>query len=117
MNLSVENHSNFTEIKVCTDKLDERGALALKSELLVTAGKGHKNILLNANGCKECDMAGLSVLLVADRLCKNANGIFVLTGINEEFRHLLQVAHLDKTIRIAEDFSSAEKIIKHEEIA
>lgn len=117
MNVEIEKKNNFTEIRICADKLDNSNALALKSEFVLTASKGERNIILNATECSECDMSGLSALLVADRLCKNANGIFVLTGINDSVQQLLKVAQLEEVLNITDTFTMAQELVETKERA
>jgi len=117
MNVKIYKNKDFTEIVICTEKLDDHIALVLKSKLVLTASKGEKNIILDARECIECDMAGISAFLVADRLCKNANGTFVVTGINDNVYQLIKVAQLENVLNMAENISIAEQMIKTQERA
>jgi anti-anti-sigma regulatory factor len=42
----------------------------------------------------------LSALLVADRLCKSNNGVFVLTGLQEAIKKIVEISHLNDVIVI-----------------
>ena len=75
MDFKIDKLDGFTLVQVLKEKLDTHVAPTLKSELVLLAGNGEKNILLDLGKCTYCDSSGLSAILVANRLCKNADGI------------------------------------------
>ena len=115
MEFNIEQHDNHTFIQVLTEKLDTNVAPSLKSELVLISGKGEKNIIIDLSKVKYCDSNGLSALLVANRLCKNANGTFVLTGLNDAVDRLITISQLDTVLNIAYSKGEAEEIIKVED--
>ncbi|MGM0531227.1 MAG: STAS domain-containing protein [Bacteroidota bacterium] len=115
MEFNIEKQDNHTSIQVLTEKLDTNVAPGLKSELVLISGKGEKNIIIDLGKVKYCDSNGLSAILVANRLCKNANGTFVLTGLNDAVDRLITISQLDTVLNIAYSKEEAEEIIKVEE--
>ena len=115
MEFNIEQHDNHTFIQVLTEKLDTNVAPSLKSELVLISGKGEKNIIIDLSKVKYCDSNGLSAILVANRLCKNAGGTFVLTGLNDAVDRLITISQLDTVLNIAHSVGEAEEIIKSEE--
>ena len=111
MDFNIESRNNSTIIKVQTEKLDTRIAPALKSELVVISGKGEKNIILDLQKCQYCDSSGFSAILVANRLCKNAGGVFVICGLSEAVERLITISQLDTVLTIADTVENAEKLI------
>jgi len=111
MDFNIENKNNSTLIQVQTEKLDTHVAPALKSELVLVSGKGEKNIILDLKKCEYCDSSGLSAILVANRLCKNAGGTFVLCGLNDAVERLITISQLDTVLNITNTVSDAEKMI------
>jgi anti-anti-sigma factor len=109
MDLKVTKKDNYTIVKVNTEKLDTHIAPTLKSELVLISGNGEKNIILDLSSCRYCDSSGLSAILVANRLCKNAEGKFVLTELQEAVERLIKISQLDSVINIAETLEEAEK--------
>lgn len=101
MNVNIEKLPEYTLIKVLDSKLDTTIAPELKSELVVIAGNGEKNLVLDLSNCQYCDSSGLSAILVANRLSKNAEGIFVLTGLTEMVEQLVKLSQLDTVLNIA----------------
>lgn len=109
MEFKIEKLPNYTLIQVLEEKLDTHIAPTLKSELVLVSGNGEKNIVLDLSKCRYCDSSGLSAILVANRLCKNANGTFVLTGLNDAVERLITISQLDTVLNIA---GSVEEAIK-----
>src|SRR6056297_2796864 len=115
MEFKIEQMERFTLIQVLEEKLDTNVAPSLKSELVLISGKGEKNMVLDLSRCRYCDSSGLSAILVANRLCKNANGTFVLTGLNDAVDRLITISQLDTVLNIAYSNEEAVDIVKAEE--
>jgi anti-anti-sigma factor len=115
MEFKIDKFENHTLIKVLEEKLDTHIAPTLKSELVLVSGNGEKNIILDLENCRYCDSSGLSAILVANRLCKNASGTFVLAGLNDAVERLITISQLDTVLNIAESVDDAEKMIKEAE--
>jgi anti-anti-sigma factor len=110
MEFKIEKLKNHTLIQVLEEKLDTHIAPTLKSELVLVSGNGEKNIVLDLSKCRYCDSSGLSAILVANRLCKNANGIFVLTGLNDAVERLITISQLDTVLNITGTMDEAVKL-------
>ena len=107
MEFKIDKFETHTLIKVLEEKLD-----TLKSELVLVSGNGEKNIVLDLSNCRYCDSSGLSAILVANRLCKNANGTFVLTGLNDAVERLITISQLDTVLNISNSLDEAVSLIK-----
>ena len=112
MEFKIDKFENHTLIKVLEEKLDTHIAPTLKSELVLVSGNGEKNIVLDMGNCRYCDSSGLSAILVANRLCKNANGTFVLTGLNDAVERLITISQLDTVLNISNSLDEAVSLIK-----
>jgi len=112
MEFKIDKFENHTLIKVLEEKLDTHIAPTLKSELVLVSGNGEKNIILDLGNCRYCDSSGLSAILVANRLCKNASGTFVLTGLNDAVERLITISQLDTVLNISNSLQEAEALIK-----
>ncbi|MDF1574119.1 MAG: STAS domain-containing protein [Bacteroidales bacterium] len=115
MEFKIDKFENHTLIKVLEEKLDTHIAPTLKSELVLVSGNGEKNIVLDLGNCRYCDSSGLSAILVANRLCKNANGTFVLTGLNDAVERLITISQLDTVLNISNSLEEAVSLIKEAE--
>ena len=112
MEFKIEKLDNYTLIQVLEEKLDTHIAPTLKSELVLVSGNGEKNIVLDLDHVRYCDSSGLSAILVANRLCKNANGTFVLTGLNEAVERMTTRKQLENVLNITNTVQEGEEMIK-----
>jgi len=112
MEFRIEKLDNYTLIQVMEEKLDTHIAPNLKSELVLVSGNGEKNIILDLSKVRYCDSSGLSAILVANRLCKNANGTFVLSGLNEAVERLITISQLDTVLNITSTVDEGTKLIR-----
>jgi anti-anti-sigma factor len=112
MEFQIDKLQNYTLIKVLEEKLDTHIAPNLKSELVLISGNGEKNIILDLSNCRYCDSSGLSAILVANRLCKNSSGVFVLTGLNDAVERLITISQLDTVLNITRSVREAEEMVR-----
>jgi anti-sigma B factor antagonist len=111
MEFKIEKLEKYTLIQVLEEKLDTHIAPTLKSELVLISGNGEKNIILDLSKCRYCDSSGLSAILVANRLCKNASGTFVLTGLNDAVERLITISQLDTVLNITNSTEEGVELI------
>jgi anti-anti-sigma factor len=107
MSFQIEKNDKYTIIKIEAEKLDSNLAPALKSELVVLNTDGVKSIIIDLTKTRYCDSSGLSAILVANRLCKNSNGLFVLTGLQEPVKKLISISQLDTILNITNTLTEA----------
>jgi anti-sigma B factor antagonist len=111
MNFTVEKLDNYTLIRVTAEKLDNTISPMLKSQLVVLSSEGVRNIVIDLEIPRYCDSSGLSAILVANRLCNNADGVFVLTQIQEPIRKLISISQLDSILNITDTTRDAVDLI------
>lgn len=116
MKFTVDKHEKYILITLNEGKLNSLVSPQLKSELILTNAEGQRNIVLDLSNVKYADSSGLSSLLVGHRLCKNASGVFILTGINEAVSRLITISQLDSVITIVPTVDEAIDLIFMEEI-
>ena len=112
MEFKIDKQEKLTVIQVLVDKLDTHIASSLKSELVLIAGNGEKNIILDLQNCRYCDSSGLSAILVANRLCKNANSTFFLTGLQKAVERLITISRLDTVLNSTPSIDGAVSVIE-----
>ncbi len=115
MDFKIDKQEKYTLIQVLVDKLDTHIAPSLKSELVLIAGNGEKNIILDLSNCRYCDSSGLSAILVANRLCKNANGTFVLSGLQTAVERLITISQLDTVLNITNTIEKGIEFLEKED--
>ena len=116
MNFEVEKKDNYALVKVKVEKLDSHVSPALKSELVVLNADEFKNLIIDLSETRYCDSSGLSAILVANRLCKNSNGTFVLTGLQRSVAKLISISQLDTILNITPTIEEAVDFLTMEEV-
>ena len=116
MNFTVDKQEKYTAIKLHVEKLDTTIAPSLKSELVMMNANGAKNIIINLAETRYCDSSGLSAILVANRLCKNVGGTFVLTGLQDSVKKLVSISQLDTILNITPSFLEAVDFLFMDEV-
>ena len=100
MKFAVDKHEKYILVKLNESKLNSLVTPQLKSELILMNAEGQRNIILDLSQVKFADSSGLSSLLVGHRLCKNANGLFILTNLCEAVSRLITISQLDSVLSI-----------------
>ena len=90
----------YTLIKLLEEKLDTLISPSLKSEFIMLNTNGVRNILLNMEQVKYSDSSGLSSILIANRLCRNAGGLLVLTNLQDHVQKLVKISQLESILYI-----------------
>lgn len=116
MKFTVDKHEKYVLIKLNESKLNSLISPQLKSELILCNSEGQRNIILDLSNVKYSDSSGLSSLLVGHRICKNADGTFILTRINENISRLIAISQLDNILSIVATVDEAIDFIFMEEI-
>lgn len=116
MKFTIDKHEKYVLIKLDESKLNSLVSPQLKSELILMNTEGKRNIILDLSAVKYSDSSGLSSLLVGHRLCKNAEGSFIITGINENLERLVTISQLENVLNIAPTIEEAIDLIFMEEI-
>lgn len=116
MNFEKVEKDKYTLIATKTEKLDSTNAPELKAELVVINKNGGNNIVIDLTKTKYCDSSGLSAVLVANRLCKNSGGMFILCGLQSSVAKLISISQLDKVLTIVQTAEEAEKKLSSSEV-
>src|ERR1035437_9653698 len=108
MKFAVDKHEKYILVKL--------NECQLNSELILMNTEGQRNIILDLSQVKFADSSGLSSLLVGHRLCKNAGGVFILTGLNDAVARLITISQLDNVLSIVPTPEEAIDLVFMEEI-
>jgi len=111
MDFEITKLSDYTLVKVLNDSLDINNAQDLKSELVVINAEGEKNLVLDLSQCAYSDSVGLSAIQVANLLCENALGTFILTSLQPDVEHMIRIAMLHTVLVITRTLEEAELIL------
>jgi anti-sigma B factor antagonist len=116
MKFTVDKHEKYVLIKLNESKLNSLISPQLKSEFILTNTEGQRNIILDLSSVKYSDSSGLGSLLVGHRICKNAEGSFIITGINDNIMRLVTISQLESVLTIVPSVEEAIDLIFMEEI-
>ena len=115
-NFTIDKKEKYTLVTIHVEKLDSRVSPILKSELVVINAGGEKNIIIDLKECRYCDSSGLSAILIGNRLCKNENGTFVLSGLQDSVSKLISISQLDSVLQITPTVDEAVQLLYMEEV-
>lgn len=116
MKFEIDARDKVTVVKTKVEKLDALQAPELKSELVMVNKSGVKNIILDLSETRYCDSSGLSAVLVANRLCRDNNGTFVLCGLQPTVEKLITISQLDSVLKITPTLNEAVDLVYMEEV-
>lgn len=116
MKFSIDKQEKYSVFTLSSDKLNSQNAPLLKSEMILLNAEGIRNIIFDMGMIKFVDSSGLSSILISNRLCKNANGTFVLTGVNETVLRLIKISQLDTILQIVPTIQEAKDLVLMEEL-
>jgi anti-sigma B factor antagonist len=115
MAFEIRKNGKYTLIKVNADRLDTNNAPDLKSELLIVNNDGEKNIVLDLSEVTYCDSSGLRAVLVANRLCEDAIGTFILCGLQPDVENLIKISMLHTVLLITDSVEEAKELLEKKE--
>ncbi|WP_316799427.1 STAS domain-containing protein [Pedobacter frigidisoli] len=117
MKFSVDKHDKYVTLKLKEPRFTNDNAPGLKSELYLLNAEGFKNIIVDLSHVKECnDAQDLSCLLVGDRLCKSVNGLFIVTGINDEIAPIIELSNIFQSVTFVNTLEEATDFIFMDEL-
>jgi anti-anti-sigma factor len=98
MNLTIDKQEKYAIVKINEPKLISTVSPELKAEVVVLHHEGYKNLIFDVSEVQYCDSSGLSAILVAYRMCRDNNGMFVLTGAQDHVKKLISISQLDSML-------------------
>ncbi len=117
MKFSVDKHDKYVTLKLQESKFTNENAPGLKSELFLLNAEGFRNIIVDLSHVKECtDAQDLSCLLVGDRLCKSAGGLFIVTGINNRLGTIIELSNIFQSVTFVNTMAEATDFIFMDEL-
>ena len=116
MKFGIDKQDKYSVFTLEEGKLNSQVAPLLKSEMILLNAEGIRNIIFDMSQIKFVDSSGLSSILISNRLCKNANGTFVLTGVNDTVMRLIKISQLDSILHIVPSLQEAKDLVLMEEI-
>jgi anti-sigma B factor antagonist len=116
MKFEVDKHQKYVLLKPLDMELLSDNAPKLKSEVILINTEGINNVILDLGMVQTADESGISAILSANRICKNAEGTFVLACVHSEIQKLIQLSTTENFINIVPTVSEAIDLVFMEEI-
>ena len=107
MHYTLDKKEKYAVLKLHEQKLNTLISAELKSELLILNSQGYTNIILDLGDCGYCDSSGLSAILVGNRICRNANGTFIITSISDPIKKLISISQLEQVLTMTDTTDDA----------
>ncbi|QQR94891.1 MAG: STAS domain-containing protein [Bacteroidota bacterium] len=111
MHYALDKKEKYAVLKLHEQKLNTLISAELKSELLILNSQGFIHIVLDLSDTQYCDSSGLSAILVGNRICRNANGNFIVTEISDPVKKLINISQLDSVLTIVPKIDEALALI------
>ncbi|MEL6142578.1 MAG: STAS domain-containing protein [Bacteroidota bacterium] len=100
MKFILDKQDRYTIFKPEEENLNSLVAPKLKSEFVILANEGIKNLILDLNSVRYIDSSGLSSILTARRLWTQL-GSFVVTGVEHSaVKRLVEISKVDSVLTI-----------------
>ena len=113
---NINKEEKLAIVKVNSEKLNSINAPELKNNFVKLSSEDIKNVILDLSEVKFCDSSGLSAILVGNRVSKNSDGTFVVSGIKDMVEKLIQISQLDSILNITPTISEARDLIFMDEV-
>ncbi len=111
MEYSIKKDEKYIIIGLKIEKLDSTLSADLKADFVKYNHEGFKNMILDLTETKYIDSSGLSAILVANRLCKNDKGTFVLSNVGDHINKLIAISQLQSVLEITKTNQEAVDLI------
>lgn len=118
MKFSTDVQDKYIVLALAEVNLNSIVAPALKSEFVrLATAEGAKSLILDLSPVQFVDSSGLSAILTAERLWKNAGFSFILTGVNSgSVRKLIEISRLDNILTIVPTIEESVDLVFMEQL-
>ena len=116
MKFTIDKQEKYVVFRIHEPKLTTLVAPDLKAEFLLLYQQEFRNIIIDMSETQYCDSSGLSALLTGFRLCRDAGGAFILTGLQDHVRKLISISQLDNMLSIIPTVNEAIDYIFMDEV-
>ncbi|MFU8858817.1 MAG: STAS domain-containing protein [Cyclonatronaceae bacterium] len=108
MKFEIEQDDNVTIMTLKGSKLDTKIAAELKSQFILLSKAGESgHLILDLSSVNFADSSGLSALLLAHRLYRDADRKLILCNMTDRVNKLLEISQLTSVFTISSDKASA----------
>ena len=116
MKFVIDKKEFYLVFELQTEKLMSANAPLLKSELAIIGVEGYRNLILDMKNVTFVVSSGLSSILLANRMCNDADGILVLCNLSSQVKSLIKISQLEEVLTIFDSLEEAEDFVKIQEL-
>lgn len=116
MKFSIDKRDKYAILTLDEERLNSQNAPQLKSELVLMHAEGYKNLILDLAHVANVDSSGLSAILIGNRICKEAEGSFVLSSLNPQVLKLIEISQLQNVLNLVPTVDEAVDYVLMEEL-
>jgi anti-anti-sigma factor len=100
MKILLDKTESYTLVALEEARLDAALTPGLKTELVTLNAEGISNLILDLEKVTYADTTGLSALILANNLCKEAGGMLVVCGATGQPSQLLKLSQVDNSLAV-----------------
>lgn len=93
-------------------RMDLAGVNAIEKNFTSMTAAPRMAVIVDMNGVPYMSSIGIRSLLIHAKSVTGRGGKYVLTGLQEDVKNVLQVSGIDKLIKICDDLVSAKRSVK-----
>ncbi len=116
MKFSIDKRDKYAILTLNEERLTSANAPQLKSELVLMNAEGYKNLILDMAHVSSVDSSGLSAILIGNRVCKEAEGSFVMSALNPQVQKLIEISQLQNVLNLVPTVDEAVDFVLMEEL-
>lgn len=116
MKFSIDKRDKYAILTLNEERLTSANAPQLKSELVLMNAEGYKNLILDMANVSSVDSSGLSAILIGNRVCKEAEGSFVMSALNPQVQKLIEISQLQNVLNLVPTVDEAVDFVLMEEL-
>lgn len=115
-NYRIEKKDKFTLVKIQEERFTARISPELKLEMNQLKDQKTKNIIFDLASVRYCDSSGLSVILIAHRICEEQNGNLILCSVSSNVQKLIDISQLNNVLTVVPTYNEAVDFLFMEEL-
>lgn len=116
MKFTLDKKDRYVVIQPDVTRITNDVAPDFKAELVLLNKEGYRNIICDLSTVEYVDSSGLSALIIGNRLCSDADGVFVLCAPTSGVHKLVELAKLTEVFTIIPTVSESVDYILLQEL-
>lgn len=117
MKYTIDRKEKYSLMTLHEENFNSVIAPDVKAQFIMLNSDGTRNLIFDLSDVTFLDSSGLSALLTANRIFKNSNGSFVVTGVKSpSIAKLFEISRLDSILSVVPTMEESVDYIFMEEL-